>query len=314
MKRDFYQVLGLSKGADNKEIKKAYHKLAKKYHPDMNQGNADAELKFKEITEAYEVLSDPEKKKLYDQYGMAAFENGFSQTSQNSEGSFGQENHFYQKGPFREYHYSSTGGQDMDDILNEFFKGHFQNAQGSFHSDNFEPSYADLNISLYESAFGADKTLQADHFSSPLRVHIPAGIGDGQTLRLKGKGNVGPNGIQSDLMLKIHILPDSCYERKGNDLYTSSQIPYATAVLGGKVKMHTLYGSVECNIPAGTQSGSKIRLKNKGIVSMKNKNQYGDEYVTIQIQVPKSISQEEKNLIEQLALIQKRRTQQAYSA
>lgn len=328
MKRDFYEVLGLTKGADDKAVKRAYHKLAKKYHPDTNQGDSNAEQKFKEVSEAYEVLSNPEKKKLYDTYGMAAFDEStanFYKNHTNDASDFNNWGHFSTGNGFENsYTYTSSSSADMDDILKNIFGG-FKGSSGAFngssrgfsandfmkHSSSDTPdSHAELTISLYDSAFGADKRIRLDGQASDLQVHIPAGIGDKQTLRLKGKG---PGG-RSDLLLKINISPDSTYERKGQDIYTSTQIPFATAALGGRVKMHTLYGNVECSIPAGTQSGSKIRLKNKGIVSMKNKNLYGDEYVTILIQVPKSLSSEERRLIQQLADIDDRKRRAAYSA
>ncbi len=328
MKRDFYEVLGLSKGADDKSIKRAYHKLAKKYHPDTNQGDSNAEQKFKEVSEAYEVLSNPEKKKLYDLYGMAAFDEStanFYKNNTNGASDFNNWSHFSSGNGFgNSYTYTSSSSEDMDDIIKNIFEG-FQGASGSFkgssrgfsandfmkHTSSAAPdSHVELTISLYDSAFGADNRIRVEGQASDIQVHIPAGISDNQTLRLKGKGQGG----RSDLLLKINISPDPTYERKGQDIYTSTQIPFATAALGGKVKMHTLYGNVECNIPAGTQSGSKIRLKNKGIVSMKNKSCYGDEYVTIQIQVPKSLSPEEKDLIQQLADIDSRKRRAAYSA
>lgn len=333
MKRDFYEVLGLSKGADEKTIKKSYHKLAKKYHPDTNQGDSNAEQKFKEVSEAYEVLSDPEKKKLYDTYGMAAFDESSGNFYKNQNGGASDFNgwHKYSSGDGfgGSYSYSSSSSENMDDILKNIFGGNFngnfggfsgntgsfKSRRGGFSADDFmdqspADSHAELTVSLYDAAFGADKRIRLDGHSSDLQVHIPAGINDGQTLRLKGKGTGG----KSDLLLKIKLAPDATYERKGQDIYTTTQIPFTTAVLGGNVKMHTLYGNVECSIPAGTQSGSKIRLKNKGIVSMKNKDKYGDEYVTIQIQVPRSVSPEEKQLIQQLADIDAQRRREAYSA
>lgn len=328
MKRDFYEVLGLSKGADDKVIKRAYHKLAKKYHPDTNQGDSNAEQKFKEVSEAYEILSNPEKKKLYDAYGMAAFDetaSNFYKNNANRASDFNNWHHFSSGNGFgNSYTYTSSSSEDMDDILKNIFGG-FQSTSGAFNGSRHgfsandfmnrssaatPDSHAEITISLYDSAFGADKRIRLDGQASDLQVHIPAGINDKQILRLKGKG---PGG-KSDLLLKVNILPDSTYERKGQDIYTSTQIPFATAALGGRVKMHTLYGNVECRIPAGTQSGSKIRLKNKGIVSMKNKNSYGDEYVTILIQVPRSLSPEEKQLIQQLADIDDRKRRAAYSA
>lgn len=314
-KKDYYEVLGLQKGADENEIKKAYRKLAKKYHPDTNQGNKEAEHRFKEITEAYEVLSDPEKRKAYDSGGEEAFGEAF-------EG-------------------------NMDDIFSDLFGTHFggfdfrggAGCQGSFHyqgdfnrrggfgfydgfADHFSDEgkteknlHADISITLEESAFGCDKVIRFENSpEGALQVHIPAGIDEGQSVRLKGKGqSVMWDNTPGDLLLKVHIKENSVYERKGQDIYTSVNIPYTTAVLGGKATVRTLYGNVECNVPAGIQPGSKIRLKNKGVVSMKNNRVYGDEYVTVQIQVPRNPSGEEKRILQNLSEVQQR-YQTSYTA
>lgn len=300
-KRDYYEVLGIKKGADEKEIKSAYRKLAKKYHPDMNQGNAQAEQKFKEVTEAYEVLSDPEKRKMYDQFGFAAFEEGTG-----SAGGYGQNRNYsgYSNGNgWQEFHFE---GGNAEDIFGDFFGDMFRGGRrksGGFGWDNSpkkgRDASCDLQVSFEEAAFGADKVLHirtSDQRpgTESLQVHIPAGIDEGMSIRLKEKGGPGINGgAAGDLLLKVHIDPKPGYERKGMDVYTTTFIPFTTAVLGGEARVDTIYGSVVCTIPAGTQSGSKIRLKGKGIVSMKNPSVHGDEYVTIQIQVPVNPSAEE---------------------
>ena len=339
LKKDFYEILGLTKGADEQAIKKAYRKLAKKYHPDTNEGDKDAAQKFREVSEAYEILSDPEKKKLYDLYGMAAFDEGAmyenARRKQDANGGRWQQ---WSGGPGtngRRWHWASGNFSDEnaphDDFMHDsFMYGNFENAgerSGWFHdifqgmrfgrqgkgaayegfsSRSSKDLHADLTVSFREAALGCEKTFSIDTPGpTKISVHIPAGIEEGKTLRLKGKGLTdGQDGRPGDLLLQIHIEADPVYERQGKDVYTSAQIPFTTAVLGGKVKMHTLHGTVECHIPAGTQSGSKIRLKNKGIVSMKNKNEYGDEYITIQIQVPKTPSAEELDLIRELADLQ----------
>lgn len=300
-KKDYYEVLGLKRDADDKEIKKAYRKLAKKYHPDTNQGNADAERQFKEVTEAYEVLGDPEKKKLYDRYGMAAFDGSMGTNGPESNGPWGRSD-FGGQGGYREYHYTSG---NMDDIFSEFFGGsfggfdHFQN-KGRQSRRSEKNLHADMTITLEESVFGCDKVIRMDGMAQgALKVHVPAGIGEGQSIRLKGKGSMG-----GDLLLQVHIQKHADYERKGQDLYTTVSIPYTTAVLGGKAKVPTLYGQVECNVPAGIQPGNKIRLRNKGVVSMKNKDVYGDEYVIVQIQVPRNPSYEEKQILKELEKVQ----------
>lgn len=292
-KRDYYEVLGVSREAEEGAIKKAYRKLAKKYHPDTNAGNAQAEQKFKEITEAYTVLSDPKKRKLYDQFGHAAFD-----------GSGPQEGAYYRNAGntgYREYHFE---GGDMDDIFGDMFHG---KSSGGFGKRGFggrefsgrgSDVEADVAVSFDEAVFGGDKVIHLrgqDGNVQSLQVHIPAGIETGKTIRLRGKGNPGINGGGSgDLLLRVTVGEKPGYERKGRDIYTTAQIPYTTAVFGGEARVKTIHGEVICKIREGTQSGSKIRLRGKGVVSMKNPSQYGDQYVTVQIQVPKNLSAEAK--------------------
>ena len=318
-KRDYYEVLGIGKNADAKEIKKAYRKLAKKYHPDMNPGDKNAEQKFKEITEAYNILSDDEKKKLYDQYGFAAFEEGagtggaygggqgfHGQGGFDGSGFGGFNFHQDGNGGYREYHFENGNMDDMDDIFGDIFgnmfhgKGSSQSSGfggQSFHSQSgFGGGFggrsaqakgsdlrSEVSVSFEEAAFGCDRMLRLSDPSGngavqTLKVHVPAGIEDGKSIRLKGKGNPGFNG----------------FERKGMDIYTTANIPFTTAVFGGEAKVSTLYGDVICKIPEGTQSGRKIRLRGKGIVSMKDSAVHGDQYVTVQIQVPQNLSPEAK--------------------
>lgn len=321
-KRDYYDVLGIGRGADEKEIKRAYRKLAKKYHPDTNPGDQQAEQKFKEITEAYNVLSDGEKKKLYDQYGFAAFEEGYGgadpQGAHFTSGGFGK------NGAWQEFHF--TGG-NMDDIFADMFgdifhgkeqKGfHFRTGADGFgreggdgfwqQGDSFRQkgpdARADIQITFDEAISGCDKIIRMQDESgrvSSLQVHIPAGIDEGQSVRLKGKGGAGTgSGGNGDLLLKVHVLPKPGYERKGNDVYVTVSIPYTTAVLGGEVYVPTLTGNAVCRIAPGTQPGSRIRLKNKGIPSMKNPAQRGDEYLVIQIEVPRSLTSEERQKLQE---------------
>ena len=299
MKRDYYEVLGLSKGAEDKEIKRAYRKLAKKYHPDTNPGDKEAEKKFKEVTEAYSVLSDPEKKKLYDQFGHAAFDqsgaagSGYGNAGTGGFGGFGGNGGFkggtYRSygGPgsgYQEYHFE---GGDMDDMFGDIFGN-------MFHGSDIK---AGITVGFDEAAFGGDKVITLSNPENPgqpgqsLKVHIPAGIDSGKSIRLRGKGMPGTGGGEAgDLLLKVTVAPKPGYERKGMDVYTTVSVPYTTAVFGGEALVHTLYGDVMCKIKEGTQSGSKIRLRGKGIVSMKDSSVHGDQYVTIQIEVPRNLS------------------------
>lgn len=307
-KKDYYDVLGINRGADDKEIKRAYRKLAKKYHPDMNPGDKQAEQKFKEITEAYNVLSDSEKKKLYDQYGFDAFEEGFGANRDKAGGWSNFTGGFGNGGNYQEFHFTNEDmdGDIFDNLFGDFFhnygsRGFHSRAGGDFRS-NFSHKgsdvCADINVSFDDAVSGCDKVVQLRDESGQtksLEIHIPAGIDEGQSVRLKGKGQPGIGGdAAGDLLLKVHITPKPGYERKGNDVYVTVNIPYTTAVLGGEAIVPTLTGKVSCKIAAGTQSGSKIRLKNKGIPFMKSPGRKGDEYIIIQIEVPRSLTPEER--------------------
>ena len=333
-KRDYYEVLGVERNADEKTIKRAYRKLAKKYHPDTNAGNKAAEQKFKEVTEAYSVLSDPEKKKMYDQFGHAAFDQGAGAGDFNGHsGSYGGGYQGFSSGPggYHEYHFEGNADDIFGDMFKDIFNGtggrgftghsgfgsHSGFGDGKFYHSGFNTSgfegdygqygtddysskgsdlHADVSVGFDEAAFGCDKiiTLQDPSKggrSQSLKVHIPAGINTGQSVRLRGKGMPGNGRTQAgDLFLKVTVQDKPGYERKGMDVYTTVNIPYTTAVLGGEVRVNTLYGDVMCKIKEGTQSGSKIRLKGKGNVSMKNPSVHGNQYVTVQIKVPRNLS------------------------
>lgn len=329
-KKDFYTVLGVSKTASDAEIKKAYRKLAKKYHPDSNPGDTVAAERFKEINEAYDVLSDPEKKKLYDQFGAAAFEAGFDPKAAaggyggfggfgNGSGGFGGHFHGFSGDPhggYQEFHFEGNP-EDMDDM----FGGMFGNMFGGhgFHSSGFrgkgfdgsgfgssasgsgfqsrgQDITSDLTVSFDEAAFGCDKMITltgTDGRKQNLKLHIPAGMEDGKSLRLQGKGGAGRNGAPAgDLLICIHVSEKPGFTRKGADVYTTGNIPFTTAVLGGEAIIQTLSGRVSCKIKPGTQSGSKIRLKGKGVANMRDPKTFGDLYVTVQIEVPTNLSPE----------------------
>ena len=325
-KRDYYEVLGVSQDADKNTIKKAYRKLAKKYHPDTNQGNAQAAERFKEATEAYNILSDPEKKKMYDQFGHAAFDGsgaaGGAYGGAYSRNGGGTYQYAGPDGTFHEYHFEGNG--DMDDFLKNIFGGSFggfggatrsssKGSRSGFSGSGFGESgsygnysqggadvTAEITVGFDEAAFGCEKVIHLTEnngkaVGKALKVKIPAGIDTGKSIRLRGKGNPGINGGKAgDLLLKVKVASKPGYERKGMDVYTTVRVPFTTAVLGGEAKVETLHGNVLCKINPGTQSGTKIRLRGKGIVSMKDKNQHGDQYVTVQIDVPGNLSEEAK--------------------
>ena len=328
VKRDYYDVLGVSRNADESQIKKAYRKLAKKYHPDTNAGNAEAEQKFKEVTEPYGVLGDKEKRKMYDQFGHAAFDQaaGAGAGYGNAGAGFGGPGGGFWRtyssggpgGGYQEYHFE---GGNMDDIFGDIFGDIFNHGSGtggggrSSRSSGFGGSgfrggsfpqkgsdvHADVTVGFDEAAFGCDKVVRLQDPTGrsggvqSLQVHIPAGIDTGKSIRLKGKGMPGANGGEAgDLFLKVTVAPKPGYERKGCDVYTTVSIPYTTAVFGGEAVVGTLYGNVVCKIREGTQSGTKIRLRGKGIVSVNNPSVRGDQYVTVQISVPRQLSPEAK--------------------
>ena len=288
-KRDYYEVLGVSKTADAAAIKKAYRKLAKKYHPDTNAGDPVAEEKLKEVNEAYDVLGDEKKKKLYDTYGFAAFQEGFNEEAarQYQEqfkngggfgtdgfGGFGNGTFHYSTGGsgFGTGDFGGFGGDEdiFDNLFGQYFKGQKGSGRGS--RANYRSKGQDvesgITISFDEAMHGCDKTFTlrdpATGKSESVQVHIPAGIDTGKSIRLKGKGGEGYSGGES------------------GDLY-----------------LPTLYGDVMCKVKEGTQSGSKIRLKGKGVVSMKDKNAHGDQYVVIQIQVPKNLTPAAKEKLQE---------------
>ena len=348
-KRDYYETLGVNKSADKEAIKRAYRKLAKKYHPDTNAGDAHAEEMFKDVTEAYNVLSDEKKRKLYDEFGFAGLQEGFSEEAarQAAQGGFGGFGGFGGNGSFsgsyssnggpftrQEFHFENGSG-DMDDIFSMFgdmfSHGGSSGSRGSYstggaggfggnstdwssftggssrgHSTSRKGSdvMADLTISFDEAVFGCEKSVSlqdpATGKVSNLSIHIPAGIESGKTVRLKGQGNPGRNGgAAGDVLLKVNVTPSREFERKGQNVYSTIRVPFTTAALGGKARVHTLYGDVECSIKAGTQGGSKIRLKGKGISSMKNPSVKGDQYVTVEISVPRRLTPRAKEALEE---------------
>lgn len=311
-KTDFYKVLGLAKNADEKEIKKAFRQLAKKYHPDTNQGNAAAEQKFKEVNEAYDILSNPVKKRLYDQYGMLACEMNFDEDLLKKQS-------YYQKAgndSFEDlfdnlFRYGKTSNRSQTSGTRAGYGPSYTSGFGygpDFSSDSFRHTsytssipevHADLELSFEDAALGCDKIIQLEGNDSRMQVHIPAGIDDGQSLRLKNE--------KINLVISIHVQPHHSFTRKGPDIYLTENIPFTTAALGGKVRFRTLHGNVEFDLPAGTQSGKKIRLRGMGTANPKKPGSFGDQYVTIQIKVPKNMTPEERAAVEALELAQSRR-------
>ena len=343
MNKDLYGVLGVERTADDKKLKSAYRKLAKKYHPDANPGDKDAEQKFKDVGEAYAILSDPEKRKLYDQFGYAAFDGSGAGQAGGAGGPGGYQ--YYSSGPggYQSFHFS---GQDAEDLFRSMFGDMFggsgrtgsygggfsgSSGFGGFGFDDFDDGgqsfggrtgrraarqqsldlTSSLTVSFRDAALGATKRIQLQDPAATgknagvttLEIKIPAGIEEGKKIRLRGRGMAGADGKKGDLLIEIHIDPDKEYTREGLDLYTSAQIPYSVAVLGGEAMLPTLHGSVSCKIPAGIQSGSKIRLKEKGIHTEGRSPKKGDEFVEIRIAVPRNLSPAARKKLEEYAAL-----------
>ena len=350
-KRDYYEVLGVDKNADDAAIKKAYRQLAKKYHPDMNPGDKEAEMKFKEASEAYAVLSDPDKRRQYDQFGHAAFD-----------GSAGG-------GGF------DFSGMDFGDIFGDIF-GDFFGGGGSRRTNNGpmkgQNVRARVNIKFEEAAFGCEKEIelvlkdecstchgtgakpgttkdtctkcggkgkivvtQQSFFGTVqnvttcpdcqgtgqiikekctdchgtgyisrkkrIAVSIPAGIDNGQSVRIREKGEPGINGgPRGDLLVEVRVAPHAIFQRSEYDIYSSAPISFAQAALGGEVMIDTLDGKVVYEVKPGTQTDTRVRLRGKGVPSIQNKDIRGDHYVTLVVEIPTKLNNEQKELIKQL--------------
>ena len=358
-KRDYYEVLGVSKTATDEEIKKAYRQQAKKYHPDLHPGDDEAEAKFKEINEANEVLSDKEKRAKYDQFGHAAFDPSYG-----SGGGYGG----YGGGGFGGF--SGFGG-DMGDIFESFFGGAFgggttrQNPNAPRRGQDLRTS---INLTFMEACHGTKKQVKINRYEScehckgtgakggnafetcpechgqgqvrvtqrtmlgmmqttkmcerclgkgkiikepcehcqgagkkksvlNREVEIPAGIDNGQTLKVTGAGNCGENGgSYGDLNIKVTVAEDPIFEREGFDIYTEIPISYAQATLGDEITVPTIDGKVKYTVPAGTQTGTVFRLKSKGIKRLYRTDR-GDQYVTVKVEVPKNLSKQQAELL-----------------
>jgi curved DNA-binding protein len=286
---DYYKVLGVDKNASTEDIKKAYRKLARKYHPDLNPNDKEAHKKFQQVNEANEVLSDPEKRKKYDQYGKDWQHAGqFEQARR-------QQSQYAGRG-------SQTFGGDFDaDSFSEFFASMFGGGQRSrqrgFKGQDYE---AELHLSLREAAATHQQTLTVN--GKNIRITIYAGVENDQRIKLKGHGGPGVNGgPDGDLYITFRIEGDPKFKRSGSDLHTTEDLDLYTAVLGGETTIDTLTGKVKMKIAPETQNGTKLRLKGKGFPVYKKEGQYGDLYVTFQVKIPTHLSEKEKELFTQLS-------------
>lgn len=308
---DYYKTLGVAKGATGDEIKKAYRKLALKYHPDKNNGNKDYEAKFKEISEAYAVLSDPEKRRQYDTYGSAGFHQRYSREDifrgfdlNEILRQFGFGNSGFSANSFR------AGGAGGNQNFNSFFHQHGAGsaAAGGCGGSCSQPVKGQdltyqLTVSLEDVFNGADRqlTLSKNGKTENVSVKIPKGIEQGKKLRLKGKGGAAPmGGIAGDLYLKVQMQPHEFYERSGDDLILKKRIPFSDACLGAKIEVESLDGKkFAVNVPSGTNGDSRLRIKGQGLPTGPIGDR-GDLYVKIGVEVPKNLTDEQKELIESL--------------
>lgn len=293
---DYYKILGINKDASESDIKKAYRKLARKYHPDLNKDNKEAENKFKEINEANEVLSNPENRKKYDKYGehwehadeiekQKAQQQQYQQSyGGQSFGGFGGNG--YDQENFSDFFQSMFGGRTRTTGGRVKFKGQDLNAS--------------LQLNLSEIYKTHKQTLTVN--GKKIRITIPAGIKDGQIIRLKNQGSKGVNGgPYGDLYIKFKIVNDTNFKRLQDDLYNTVDIDLYKAVLGGEVEVATMVSKVKLKVKPGTQCGTKVRLKGKGFPKYKKDNEFGDLYITYNVIIPTDLNKKQKDLFKQLS-------------
>lgn len=285
---DYYKVLGVSPTASESDIKKAYRKLAKKYHPDVNKNDPQAEERFQAINEANEVLSNPEKRKKYDEYGEH-WRHADEYEAQRKEYEARGNNY----GGFDFGDYNSRGGGFSD-----FFEQLFGSMSGSrAQEQRGQDLQATLNVTLRDAATTHQQTFAINGES--IRITLPAGIADGQKIRLRGRGAKTANGKRGDLYITFHIEPDPLFERKGDDLLLTASADIYTLLLGGNVQVPTLNGNVRINIKAGTPPDSKLRLKGKGFPKYRKENECGDLIVTLKMTMP-TLNEQQKELLKQM--------------
>lgn len=295
---DYYKVLGVTKNASADDIKKAYRKLARKYHPDLHPNDEKAKNKFQEINEANEVLSDPEKRKKFDQYGKDwkhadEFEKAKQQGSQ------------------RQY----TGGQqysgnfnesDFSDFFESMFGGTGRSSGGGRRTSQFkgEDYHSTLQLNLTDILTTQKQTISLGN--KKIRLTIPAGVDDGQTIKIKGHGGNGMNGgPKGDLYITFNINNNTAFKRLGDKLYQTVDLDLYTALLGGELFVDTLNGKVKLKVKPETQNGSKVKLKGKGMPIYKKEGQFGDLYITYNITTPINLTNKEKKLFTELAKLRK---------
>jgi curved DNA-binding protein len=293
---DYYQTLGVPKNASEKDIKNAYRKLARKYHPDLNPNDTEANKKFQQLNEANEVLSDPEKRKKYDQYGenwqrgeeYAEYERQQQQRRQQNPFAGGQASSF-----------EGFGSDDFSDFFQSMFGGRSGQSGGRQAKYRGQDYNAELQLSLKAVAETHKQTLTVN--GKNIRITIPAGIENGQTIKIAGHGGPGVNGGPAgDLYITFSVINDTNFKRDASDLYSNVKLDLYTAILGGEVTVDTLSGKVKIKVKPETQNGTRVKLKGKGMPVYKKENEFGDLYITYDIQVPVNLTDKQKKLFEEL--------------
>lgn len=304
--KDYYEILGIAPGADQKAVKSAYRRLARQYHPDVNPGNKEAEEKFKTINEAYQVLSDTEQRKKYDEL-RAQYQRW--QQSGGRPRDFNWQQWAAQPGEGVHVQYASE--EDLEDLFgtnnpySDFFSTIFGGARGQATQARTRPRRgqdfdAEVEVTLEEAYHGTSRILQMD--GRRIEARIPPGVRTSSRIRLSGQGEPGRNGgPPGDLYLVVRVLPNEKFEREGDDLYTDLPVDVYTAVLGGEVRVPTLGREVLLSIPARTQAGRSLRLKGKGMPKLNDPKSHGDLYARVRLVLPEHLSDRELELFRELA-------------
>lgn len=300
---DYYKILGLNTNATEKDVKAAYRKLARKYHPDLNPNDAEANKKFQQINEANEVLGDPEKRKKYDKYGEHWQHGEEHEQYARQQQQRGQQYSGFGGGQgqgFESFEGFGDGG-DFSDFFRSMFGGSggggSSRQRGKYRGQDFT---AELHLSLREASETHKQTLTVN--GKQIRITIPAGVENGQTIKIAGHGGPGANnGPAGDLYITFIIEDDPQFKRLGSDLYHTVKLDLYTAVLGGEITVDTMTGKVKLKVPPGTQNGTKVKLKGKGFPVYKKAETFGDLYLTYDVQIPTNLTEKQKELFNELA-------------